>query len=179
MEGIRETDGIVYGLYKHLWMKDQHGNSCDVNIPNTLVYCDGAPIAWYFTSNKESKMMRKRKDNLDGKKIAGVFMQRKDPNVDSCSWFSGSMTQFTGTLGSKNTNNNSANISAIVLLTDRKLKLEKITNQTELKEVLMTLGGIGTDDLIAFELLWTPQAKGDYYTKNELLIDFPNMNTLG
>jgi uncharacterized membrane protein len=35
------------------------------------------------------------------------------------------------------------------------------------------LGGLGVDDVIAGELLWTPQAESDAYSKDELLADYP------
>eukprot|EP00798_Chlamydomonas_sp_ICE-L_P008267 gene8267-1536_t len=76
MESIRETDGVVYGFYKYLWMKDHQGNSCEVNLPHTLVYCDSGPISWYFTSSKEGK--------------------NATPLGDStCSWLSTSMPLFS------------------------------------------------------------------------------------
>ena len=53
---LLSTEGLVTGLYHHLWMKNQAGESCDVNLPHTVVYQDSQPVAWYFTSAKEGKV---------------------------------------------------------------------------------------------------------------------------
>jgi uncharacterized membrane protein len=45
----------------------------------------------------------------------------------------------------------------------------------DLQEALTMLGGLARDDIIAAELLWTPQEKGDAYSKDELLADYPNL----
>jgi uncharacterized membrane protein len=40
------------------------------------------------------------------------------------------------------------------------------------------LGGITVDELLAFEMMWTPEDEGDSYSKEELLADYPAMATL-
>lgn len=40
------------------------------------------------------------------------------------------------------------------------------------------MAGITPDELLAFELLWTPQAEGDSYSKDELLADYPTLALL-
>ena len=53
---LLSTEGLVTGLYRHLWMKNQAGQSADVNLPHTVVFQDSSPCAWYFTSVKEGKV---------------------------------------------------------------------------------------------------------------------------
>ncbi|KAG1670536.1 hypothetical protein FOA52_015401 [Chlamydomonas sp. UWO 241] len=72
-EPLRDTVGIVAGLYHALWQKNQHGEPCPINIPHTVVYRNSQPVAWYFTSKKEGKVMRKKRDNLDAASIRDVF----------------------------------------------------------------------------------------------------------
>lgn len=48
----QDTEGLVLSLYHHLWLKDQHGQSCPVNIPHTVLFQNSQPVAWYFTSLK-------------------------------------------------------------------------------------------------------------------------------
>jgi len=66
----------------------------------------------------------------------------------------------------------------LVMAVDGALKIPKINSVWEFKKVLTELGGLGVDDLVAFELLWTPQEAGDHYSKDELLADYPTMLTL-
>lgn len=48
----------------------------------------------------------------------------------------------------------------------------------DLKESLAELGSLSADLIVAVELLWTPQERGDSYSKDELLIDYPGLVNL-
>jgi uncharacterized membrane protein len=48
----------------------------------------------------------------------------------------------------------------------------------DLKESLNVLGSLSPDTLVAVELLWTPQERGDAYSKDELLLDYPSLVNL-
>jgi uncharacterized membrane protein len=48
----------------------------------------------------------------------------------------------------------------------------------DLKESLAELGSLSPDLIVAVELLWTPQERGDAYSKDELLIDYPGLANL-
>jgi uncharacterized membrane protein len=48
----------------------------------------------------------------------------------------------------------------------------------DLKESLAELGSLSPDMIVAVELLWTPQERGDSYSKDELLIDYPGLMNL-
>lgn len=34
--GLKDCDGLVASIYKHLWLKNQQGRTCGVNIPQTV-----------------------------------------------------------------------------------------------------------------------------------------------
>ncbi|MEW5307150.1 MAG: hypothetical protein WDW38_002221 [Sanguina aurantia] len=61
----------------------------------------------------------------------------------------------------------------LVIATEGSVKLPKIRGVAEMKKSLTMLAGISRDDLVAMELLWTPQAEGDSYSKDELVMDYP------
>lgn len=69
-------------------------------------------------------------------------------------------------------------VITFIIAVERGLKLPKAQSVFDLKAVLKTLGGITVDELLAFELLWTPQDEGESYSKDELLADYPTMVTL-
>jgi uncharacterized membrane protein len=48
----------------------------------------------------------------------------------------------------------------------------------DLKDSLAELGSMSPDFIVAVELLWTPQERGDAYSKDELLIDYPGLMNL-
>ena len=58
------------------------------------------------------------------------------------------------------------------------LKLPKIRTLADLKKCLAMLGGLRSDDVVAVELLWTPQEEGDAYSKEEMLQDYPALANL-
>jgi uncharacterized membrane protein len=59
-----------------------------------------------------------------------------------------------------------------------KLEPQDISDGESLKANMNLLGSIPRDRLLALEVLWTPQDEGDYFTKEELITDYPTLNTL-
>lgn len=55
------------------------------------------------------------------------------------------------------------------------LKLPTINSSEDLRKALGILGGISSDRLLALEVLWTPQAEGDVLTRDDLLVEYPNL----
>eukprot|EP00198_Chlamydomonas_reinhardtii_P010086 XP_001699423.1 predicted protein [Chlamydomonas reinhardtii] len=67
-------DGIVVGLYHFLWLKDGKGRPCpEVNIPHTIIYANGRPVVWYFTSGKDRCIKRKHKSTISNPAINDAF----------------------------------------------------------------------------------------------------------
>lgn len=66
----------------------------------------------------------------------------------------------------------------LLVAVERGLKLPKIRSLEDLKKCLTMLGGLLADEVIAVELLWTPQEEGDAYSKDELLADYPTLANL-
>lgn len=55
------------------------------------------------------------------------------------------------------------------------LTLPAINDSQELRQALQTIAGIGSDRLLAIEVLWTPQAEGDTLTTEDILAAYPNL----
>ncbi len=68
-------------------------------------------------------------------------------------------------------------VSLLVAATG-KLTLPAINNDLDLRQALQLLGGIGSDRLLAVEILWQPQALGDTLTADELLLAYPTLKHL-
>lgn len=58
---------------------------------------------------------------------------------------------------------------------DRPLIKDKIYSSEELQQVLQKLGGISSDYLMVFELMWSPQDASDSLTRDELLAEYPDL----
>ncbi|MFM7577521.1 MAG: DUF1517 domain-containing protein, partial [Microcystaceae cyanobacterium] len=56
-----------------------------------------------------------------------------------------------------------------------KLTLPTINESSDLRQSLQTVGGLGSDRLLAIEVLWTPQADGDTLTRDDIMAEYPNL----
>lgn len=54
----------------------------------------------------------------------------------------------------------------------------KLESTTDLRRAMSLYAGISPEDLLAFELIWTPQDEGDSYSRDELLTDYPALHIL-
>ncbi len=64
-------------------------------------------------------------------------------------------------------------VTLLVATKDQKPLFEPIHNETELKNALSKLGTISGDDLMVFELLWSPTSGSLSY--DQLLLNYPDM----
>jgi uncharacterized membrane protein len=58
------------------------------------------------------------------------------------------------------------------------LNLPKINDSQDLRKALQIIGGIGSDRLLAIEVLWTPQAAGDTLSSEDILTYYPDLRLL-
>lgn len=66
-------------------------------------------------------------------------------------------------------------VTTILVATQGKMELPAINNSDDLRQALRQIGGIGSDRLLAIEILWTPQASGDTLTSDDMLAEYPNL----
>ncbi len=57
-------------------------------------------------------------------------------------------------------------------------ELPAVNDSTEMRQVLQQVGAIGSDRLLAIEVLWTPQAEGDTLTTDDILAGYPNLKLM-
>jgi len=56
-----------------------------------------------------------------------------------------------------------------------KLQLPAVNSSDDLRRALSQLGGIPSEQLLAVEVLWTPQAEGDTLTTDDMIAEYPNL----
>ena len=56
-----------------------------------------------------------------------------------------------------------------------KTEIKDINSSEDLRQALNQFGGIPSDKLLAFEILWTPQANGDTLTSDDLLAEYADL----
>jgi uncharacterized membrane protein len=69
-------------------------------------------------------------------------------------------------------------VVTVIAAIDGKVQPAQVYDQEGLKENLNLLGSVPKDNLLALEVLWTPQDENDYFTKEELVTDYPTLNML-
>jgi uncharacterized membrane protein len=66
-------------------------------------------------------------------------------------------------------------IVTLLAATLGKTEIPNINSSEDLRQALSLFGGIPSDKLLAFEILWTPQAEGDTLTSDDLLAEYPDL----
>jgi uncharacterized membrane protein len=66
-------------------------------------------------------------------------------------------------------------MATVIVGVEGRLELPKINDSEDLRRALQQIGSIGSDRLLAVEVLWTPQAEGDTLTTNDILANYPNV----
>ncbi|WP_338038728.1 DUF1517 domain-containing protein [Neosynechococcus sphagnicola] len=59
-----------------------------------------------------------------------------------------------------------------------KLALPEVKNTDDLRRTLTLLGGVGSEQLLAVEVMWSPEAQGDVLTSDDLLADYPSLRLI-
>lgn len=69
-------------------------------------------------------------------------------------------------------------VVTIVVGTLGKLQLPVVRTTEDLRQALRQIGGIGSDQLLAVEVLWTPQASGDTLTSDDMVAGYPDLKLI-
>ncbi|BAY24431.1 hypothetical protein NIES2100_42260 [Calothrix sp. NIES-2100] len=66
-------------------------------------------------------------------------------------------------------------IVTLLVATLGKYAMPALNSPDDLRQALRQIGGIPSEQLLAFEVLWTPQAEGDTLTSDDLLAEYPDL----
>jgi uncharacterized membrane protein len=66
-------------------------------------------------------------------------------------------------------------IVTLLAATLGKMEIPEINSADDLRQALRRIGGIAGDQLLAIEVLWTPQAEGDTLTSDDILAEYPDL----
>ncbi|MDJ0590211.1 MAG: DUF1517 domain-containing protein, partial [Pleurocapsa sp. MO_226.B13] len=66
-------------------------------------------------------------------------------------------------------------IATIIVGATGNVNLPEINDSDTLRNSLQQIGSIGSDRLLAVEILWTPQAEGDTLSSDDILAYYPNL----
>jgi len=66
-------------------------------------------------------------------------------------------------------------IVTLLAATLGKFEIPQINNADDLRQALRQIGSIPGEQLLAFEVLWTPQAENDVLTSEDVLAQYPEL----
>jgi uncharacterized membrane protein len=66
-------------------------------------------------------------------------------------------------------------VATLIVGVQGKLDLPQINEVENLRQALQQIAAIGSDRLLAIEILWTPQAEGDTLSSDDVLTNYPNL----
>ena len=66
-------------------------------------------------------------------------------------------------------------VATIIVGATGNLSLPEINDTDSMRQALQQIGSIGSDRLLAVEILWTPQADGDTLSSDDILAYYPNL----
>ena len=66
-------------------------------------------------------------------------------------------------------------VATVLVASQNKLNLPKISSEQDVREALNKIGAISSEQLMAVEVLWTPQVSGETLTADELIAEYPNL----
>lgn len=69
-------------------------------------------------------------------------------------------------------------VVTLIAATLTKLQLPTINSADDLRQALRQMGGIPSEQLLAVEILWTPQAEGDTLTSDEVIAEYPSLKLI-
>ena len=70
-------------------------------------------------------------------------------------------------------------IAVTLLVASRtRLNLKPVNGSEELRETLRILGSTASSELMALEVIWQPEGRGDVLSANDLVTAYPNLQHL-
>ena len=66
-------------------------------------------------------------------------------------------------------------VATVIVGVTGSLNLPEINSSDDLRQALQQVGSVGSDRLLAVEILWTPQAEGDTLSSDDILEYYPNL----
>jgi uncharacterized membrane protein len=66
-------------------------------------------------------------------------------------------------------------VATVIVGATGNLDLPAINGTDEMRQALQQIGSLGSDRLLAVEILWTPQAEGDTLSTDDILAYYPNL----
>ncbi|MEB3230160.1 MAG: DUF1517 domain-containing protein [Leptolyngbyaceae bacterium] len=69
-------------------------------------------------------------------------------------------------------------VATILVATTNKLDMPTVSSEQGLRRAVSQIGSVGGDDMLALEVLWSPQAEGVTLSADEMVAEYPDLKRL-
>lgn len=69
-------------------------------------------------------------------------------------------------------------VATVLVATQGKLDLPEANSQADVRQAINKIGAISGEQLMAVEVLWTPQVSGETLTADEMIAEYPNLKLI-
>lgn len=69
-------------------------------------------------------------------------------------------------------------VATVLVATQGKLNLPQVNTQADVRQAINQIGGISSEQLMAVEVLWTPQVSGETLTADEMIAEYPHLKLI-
>lgn len=138
------------------------------------------PEYWTYgaSEDKQTRLLSAEQDfNRYALSARSQFSQETLSNVNSQLTQAAAKASLPGTEDSLETPG-AYILATLVVAAQGKLDLPNIRSTEDLRSALGQIGAISSDNLLAVEVLWTPQQSGDTLSADELIAEYPNLKLL-
>jgi Predicted membrane protein len=118
-----------------------------------------------FALAERSKFTEETLSNVNNQLIGGV-----------APLLTGNNANLVSETGNLTASENEYIVVTLVVGTLGKIELPKVNSPETLRQALSRLGSVGSEQLLAVEILWTPQASGDTLSTDDMLAYYPDLS---
>lgn len=69
-------------------------------------------------------------------------------------------------------------VATVLVASTSKLDMPAISSDQDLRRAISQIGSVGSEDMVAVEILWSPQAEGVTLSSDELVAEYPDLKRL-
>lgn len=69
-------------------------------------------------------------------------------------------------------------VATVLVASTSKLNMPTISSDQDLRRAISQIGSVGSEDMVAVEILWSPQAEGVTMSSDELVAEYPDLKRL-
>ena len=69
-------------------------------------------------------------------------------------------------------------VATVLVASTSKLDMPSINSDQDLRKAISQIGSVGSEDMVAVEILWSPQAEGITMSSDELIAEYPDLKRL-